>query len=201
MSDPSQLVVNPAVIGRRLGLPGAPTTEQVERITDAIIDAQDAVITEVNRPLFADIVTRTGLYPNNGHSDDLLTWKAWRVNFDDDVTVRSATQDTDGSYTVEFLVGLDGPNERAIVRYVTAHASEQIRLDPSSGMGKLAVRSVSAEGQSVSYETTSSGKEAAGALPTLASLRAFKRYGAFRANRPAAPPWPMTTMPLGWNPT
>ncbi|MER6153697.1 hypothetical protein [Streptomyces hirsutus] len=52
--------------------------------------------------------------------------------------------------------------------------------------------SVSAEGQSISYEAESTAGQA-GALPTLDSLARWKRRLFQPLKRPARPPWPYSS--------
>lgn len=197
MAEP-QTLASPNVVGRRLGVT-VPTPAQLERITDAIIDAQDAVEGYLNRSLFPTTVVQVDQSPRAGHP--LTSYAAWDYEqYDDDVAVASATETGPDAYTVTLTIGLDGPNTRPIVRYVVWHAAESLRLDPSSGMGKLAVKSVSAEGQSVSYEAAQARDGNAGAAPKLDDLRAFRRYSAFKRDQPVRAPWPHGDVPVGWDP-
>lgn len=191
------LIVSADVVGRKLGLTTL-TGPQREVIEDEILDAQDAVVGHLGRPIAPEESVRTELSPK--HGEDLMSWRAWGLLFDDEFTVKSAVQDEKGTYTVTFLVGLDGTKVRAIARYVRAHAVEAVRLNSSNQMGERAITSMSAEGQSLAFESTKIAAGDAGALPTLASLDKYVRRSAYQANRPAAPPWPMTSPPSGWDP-
>lgn len=185
------LVIEPEKIAARLGL-SDPTPAQLEAIADVILDCQGDVEAYLNRPLFAVERTLTGIYPLSGYPLD--QWDAWpdaRV-FDDRVTVVSNTAHPDGSFDVVFKVGLDGPNEARIVRYVKAHAMQSVLNDANLKVGKRQVTSVSAEGQSVSYENMSVAEGAAGSLPNIKTLSALKRRAVLRGNRGPVSIWPLT---------
>lgn len=186
----SALVVDPVKIAAKIGVT-EPTPEQIESITDAIRDCQSDVEEELGRPLTARTVTLDAINPLLG--EDLDSYRAWpdSQRFDDWVKVLSRVPRPDGSYDVEFLVGLDGANERAIVRYVTAHAVRTLREDDSYGFPqKRVVNNVSADGQSLTYVARPSTEGTAGALPTMKSLRRFKRLSLYKANRPQPALWP-----------
>lgn len=193
-------IVSWEVVAKRLGIPvESVTATQAEDITEAILDAQADVENALNRPLIAEQVIRTGLHPAPGYAQTLTSEKAWTVDFDDEFTVETVEAEEGGTYKVTFKVGLHAPNERPIVRYVTAAAVAELRARPTGGYGKRGVSSMSAEGQSITYDPAPKGEEA-GALPTLASLRRYKRFGAYKANRGPRAPWPMDTAPIGWDP-
>lgn len=196
------LLVSPEYVGRKLGKPTLTDAER-ETITDAIVDAQADVEGYLRRPLTSTEVTLTGLYPRAGHP--VTSWKAWPwEDYDDEVTVRSATVQPDGTYTVVLGIGLDAAAIPPIVRYIRAASIETLRADPDSGMGTREVTSLSAEGQSVSYaKRSSTDTGAAGAIPRIDSLRPWRRYSTgtvFKPSRPLAAPWPMSAVPIGWDP-
>ncbi len=198
MDEPT-LLVQPEVVARKLGVRTALTADQRETIEDAILDATQTVEGYLQRPLTPRAQTVTGLYPRPGYA--LEDWRAWSVEIDDDYAVATAVAKDDGTYDVTFTVGLDAAQHPDIVRYVRVHAVETVRLDDESGMGKRRVSSMSAEGQSMSWESGRAPSGDAGALPALESLKRHRRLpGAYQAKRPAPAPWPMTSAPVGWDP-
>lgn len=200
MLEQPYLVVDPLVVARRLGVE-QPTPFQHDLIVDAIIDAQDAVVAEINRPIQPRRHVVTQVWPKPG-ALDLDDSRSWPLEgFDDTVSVVSRTASPFGSYDLEVAVGLDGAAERPIVRYVVAHAAAALRESGESGMGQRVITSLAAEGQSVSYAAlTTAGAKAAGAPPDLGSLRAYKRHAVGKANRGQRAPWPYDGNPLGYEP-
>jgi len=188
---PDDLVVDPAKVASALGV-AEPTPGQLETITDKIIDCQGDVQGYLNRDLFAFEATLTGIYPAPGWPLD--HYKAWpdAQQYDDTIAVVSSTALPDGTYDVTFKVGLDGPNDARVTRFVKAHAIQSVLNDANSGMGKRQITSISAEGQSVSYANGSVAEGAAGSLPSLKSLNALKRRGVYRASRGPVSVWPLT---------
>lgn len=185
------LVVDPGKIAGKLGIT-APSPQQLEKIADAILDCQADVEAFLNRPLFAQAATMSAAVQDATY--DVTDWRAWpeaRV-YDDRIEVVSATANGDGTWTVQLKVGLDGPNDRRVVRYVSAHAVQSILNDANSGMGKRQVTSVSAEGQSISYAQGSVADGAAGALPNIKTLAALKRRAVHRTDRGRVSIWPLT---------
>lgn len=190
-----QLLVDPADVARRLHLdPAALTAEQRARIVDAIEDAQADLEAELNRPLVPTVEIREGVWPVMypvGGTLDRATYPAL-ADIYDDVKILEATANADGTFNLTLQIGLNAAEEAPILRYVRAHAVESLRLDPQSGMGQLAVTSVSAEGQSISYEKRSTQEGAVGSLPSLRSLRRYKRLSVYQAPSRATAPWPYT---------
>lgn len=189
--DPAQLVVDPAVIATRLGV-AQPSQEQLDRVAEAIWDCQADVSSYLNRDtLIPTKVTLSGIYPMPGF--DQASWRAWPDGrkFDDDFEPGTRTQDPDGSWTVEFLVGLNGPGNAAIVRFVTAHATRSIQEDESYGFPlKRVVTNLSAEGQSLTYVARPSEDGAVGSLPKMKTLDRWKRRSAYTRARPGVQLWP-----------
>jgi hypothetical protein len=93
---------------------------------------------------------------------------------------------------VELKVGLDGPNNHAVARFVKAHTIESVLNDPHMSMGKRLPTSVSAEGQSISWKPGSVAEGAAGSLPNIKTLNRWKRYGVHRSNRAPVSVWPLS---------
>jgi hypothetical protein len=182
------LVTSPEEVARRLRLPLPLTTEQREDFTDEIRQAQSDVEGYLARSLVPTLLQLHAVMPRYGV---------------DVYEVDSCTALGDGTYDVTLRVGLDGAAERPIRRYVAAHASETLRLNGAYGQRR--VTSVSAEGQSVSYETDAkSGSAAAvsapakpGELPKISSLDRYKWVPVFSRPKVAAAPWPYGPSHLG----
>lgn len=199
--DPD-LVVDPVAVARRLGV-NEPTEAQLVHVRDAILDAQADAEAAVNRPLFARTEHLVGVYPAIGLP--MNQWRAWpdAAAFDDTVRVVSWSAVGGGRFDVELRVGLDGPAEASLVRFVAAHATELLRHNPAAGatgIGSRVVTSLGAEGQSISYAATPTAEGVAGALPTTKTLRHLRRYGAYKRTRPVVAPWPHNGLPTGYWP-
>lgn len=196
------LVVTPERLAAAAGIDTL-TPSHRDIVIDAILDAQADVEAYLGQPILRVPRTETGRYP----------WAdGWNLagGGDGSVTVTSVTPETapttgalTGYFTVTYLVGLDAaadPTLRPIVRYVTAHALNSpgfVRLWRTVTSAQGVVKSLSAEGQSVSFDTPTlgggggkPGSGEPGSLPTLASLdrwrvagrrvyQAASRYGAW----------------------
>ena len=196
------LLVDADSVARKIGVPLPLTAEQRATIEDAIQDGQDDVEGYLLRPLATRDVTRTGLTP--APWTDVMSWEAWGASmFDEDFFVVSATEQPDNAgWTVVFRVGLPADAMRPIIRYIKAHAAESVRLSPSSGMGKRQITSMSAEGQSVGLEKATTTQGVPGGLPTLDTLKRWRRRAtAYQSDRQHSGPWPMVSPPVGWNPS
>lgn len=185
------LVASPEQLADELGVPLPLTAAQREDFRTKLGKAQADVAGYLNRPLVPSPKTLRGVHPMPFH--ELTDARAWPVpDVDDVVKVVSYAQDADESYTVRLRIGLDAAAEAPICRYVLAHATEGIRNSPGSEQtanGGRRVTSVSAEGQSISYETSPTTGQA-GALPTLDSLKNYRKL--LWRPLPTAPatPWP-----------
>ncbi|MER7937934.1 MULTISPECIES: hypothetical protein [unclassified Streptomyces] len=182
------LVASPEDLAEELGVALPLTAVQREDYRTRLGKAQADVAAYLKRPLVPRPRTLKEAVPLP--FCDPSGARAWPLpDVDDIVTVESQIQEDDGRYTVRLRIGLDAAAEPPIVRYVLAHAAEAARNSPTSGDGGRRVSSVSAEGQSVSYEASPLAG-AAGALPTLDSLGDYRR----RLFRPlptaSAAPWP-----------
>ncbi|MFJ7004145.1 hypothetical protein ACIQWY_29570 [Streptomyces albidoflavus] len=187
------LVTSPEAVATELGLPLPLTADQRDALMTAILNAQDDVVGYLGQPLVPQLVTRTALTPYWRIHEDLAQPDSWPVLFDDLVRVVAYRDRGDGTYDVEFRVGFDGAANRAVVRYVTAHAAEAERQRPGGvGAHERRVSSVSAEGQAVSYEPSPATGQV-GAPPTLESLARWKRRLFQPLNRPARAPWPYSS--------
>ena len=179
------LIVDPGVV---LGRAGLDETFRQDA-ADAIEDAQADVEAHIGRTIVPQVLTVENLLPDTAYP--LTENAAWpQVTADDTYRVRSVEQ-VGAAYTVTFLLGLDGAAEAPILRYVRAAAVESLRNNPKVGdaMPKR-IRSVSAEGQSLSFDNGSTADGASGSLPNIKMLDRYKMPRAFR--RPTAPAtlWP-----------
>jgi len=197
------LIVAVDVVARRFNKePSALTELERDLLEDYIIDGADAVEAEIGRSPFAKQVTLARRYPVTFRYplEDERSWDLYD-ELGDAYRVIAATPDSEGSYTLDLLVGLDGPNERPIVRFVTAHAEQSVRGNPAlKHLYARKVTSVSAEGQSINYGDSAPGKQDAGAGPDLTSLRRYKRVALHKVEGRMDPPWPMSGHPVGYDP-
>ncbi|MFJ5121964.1 hypothetical protein [Kitasatospora sp. NPDC088548] len=181
------LVAAPEEVADKLRIPLPLTETQRDDLRTAIEDAQSDVEAYLARPLIPQLVTLAGARPAPGV--DLTTWKAWaHCGPDDDFTIEGLTVRSDGTYDVQLRVGLDGAAERPIRRYIVAHAAEACRNTPGAD-GDRRVSSLSAEGQSISYDGAP-GPGQAGSLPTLLSLDGYRQPPVYVRPRPPIAPWP-----------
>ncbi|NGO67896.1 hypothetical protein [Streptomyces boncukensis] len=189
------LVGSPEAVADALGVALPLTAAQRGRYEQTLRDAQADVVAYLNRPLVPRAVTLRAVSPSGiGDPEDPCSWP---VDLSDDfVEVTAWRQNPDGTYDVDLLVGLDGAREEKVVRYVVAHAAESIRQRPDQDGGRR-VSSVSAEGQSISYESAPSTGQA-GALPTLASLNGLRRLALQRVGGPPRAPWPYSSSRSRW---
>ncbi|MFE6185465.1 hypothetical protein ACFQ6U_13670 [Streptomyces sp. NPDC056465] len=188
------LVTSPEAVAKQLGVPLPLSAEDRDDLLTAIGDAQDDVVGYLGKPVIPQLVTRTALTPFPLRQEEELNDAAsWPFDPDDECTVHSYRDRGDGTYDVDFLVGFDGASKKPVVRYVTSHAAEAERLRPG-GVGSQGrrVSSVSAEGQSISYESAPEAGQA-GALPNISSLSRYRRRLFQPLNLPARPPWPYSS--------
>ncbi|CAM5235664.1 hypothetical protein [Streptomyces griseomycini] len=187
------LVTSPEAVAGELGMPLPLTPEQRDDLLTAIRKAQADVVAYLGQPVIPQLITRTALTPYQRGRQELEDAESWPFEADDLVQVSAYRDRGDGTYDVDFLVGFDGAANDAVVRYVTTHAAEAERLRPGGvGAQGRRVSSVSAEGQSISYESAPTTGQA-GSLPELSSLSRWKRRLFQPLNRPARPPWPYST--------
>ena len=183
------MIVTPEKVAARAGFTGS-ITDLYEELVDFILDAQADVEAHLRRSIVRSERVVNGETPyDTTNLSDVAVWPAAAVlSMEDDVEVKSWALQPDGTYTVTFYVGLDGAEVRPILRYVTEHAAAMFKAKAMPQ--DRTVRSVSAEGQSISWEgTPTSGP---GAPPTLDSLNHWRRYSsAFHPSRRATQPvWP-----------
>jgi hypothetical protein len=157
--------------------PASLTALQRARIEEALYASRGKVVEEIGR---GELVQRayvlTAQWPQPGY--ELTDWRAWPqvLDLDDHVEVVSATPDLDsGLFVLHLLLGIDAEKEDPIQRFILADAVAALSSDPSAGVGERALRSVSAEGQSITWVDAPTQAGLAGAAPTLASLRKYKR--------------------------
>ncbi len=191
-----------AQVARKLRL----SDEQIEEYELDLRDAIDEAVADVegilNRPIIPVSQTLTGRVPFYGATDllDGAAWSGLVDELDDDFTITAATPvvgSNPQAYDLTVMVGLDGAAEPVIVRFIKAAAVASIRNDPAlPGVGTRLVTSVSADGQSVSYEKGPAGgggrgsASAAGAGPTSDSLSRFRRHAIYRRKTFTDAPWP-----------
>ncbi|MFP3990997.1 hypothetical protein U9R90_26725 [Streptomyces sp. E11-3] len=185
------LVGSPEAVADALGVPLPLTSAQRAAYEEEIRNAQADVAAYLNRPLVPTATTLRGVTPR--WADALDDIDAWPVDFDDIAEVIAYRPAPDGTYDVDLLVGLNGAQEESVVRYVVAHAAESVRQRPNqnSGAGPR-VSSVSAEGQSISYDAAPATGQA-GALPTINSLSRLRRLVFQPLSRPPRAPWPYSS--------
>ncbi|MGA5454844.1 hypothetical protein ACPCVO_50710 [Streptomyces umbrinus] len=188
------LVTSPEAVAKELGVLLPLTAEQRDDLLTAIRKAQADVVGYLGQPVIPQLVTRTALTPHWGRDDRLEDAASWPFEGDDLVQVSAYRDRGNGTYDVDFRVGFDGAAVDPVVRYVTTHAAESERLRPG-GVGSQGrrVSSVSAEGQSISYESAPTTGQA-GALPELSSLSRWKRRLFQPLNRPVRPPFPYSSI-------
>ncbi|MFD3311751.1 hypothetical protein [Streptomyces sp. NPDC058656] len=188
------LVTSPEAVAKELGVPLPLTAEQRDDLLTAIRKAQSDVVGYLGQPVIPQLVTRTALTPHWGRDDRLEDAASWPFEGDDLVQVSAYRDRGNGTYDVDFRVGFDGAAVDPVVRYVTTHAAESERLRPG-GVGSQGrrVSSVSAEGQSISYESAPTTGQA-GALPELSSLSRWKRRLFQPLNRPVRAPFPYSSI-------
>ncbi|MFI8265274.1 hypothetical protein [Streptomyces sp. NPDC085665] len=182
------LLASPEEVADELGLPLPLSANQREAFRTDIAKAQADVSAYLGRPIIPRPQLLRAVAPLFGY--DLSDARAWpAVAYDDITTVLNYSPTTDGRYDVRLLVGLHAAEEEPIVRYVVAHAAEMARNRPGGGNGERRVSSVSAEGQSVSYDAAPSAGQA-GALPALESLVPYRRAIYRTVARVPVAPWP-----------
>ncbi|MFJ8301369.1 hypothetical protein ACIQ9R_36460 [Streptomyces sp. NPDC094447] len=182
------LIASAEQVADALNIPLPLTAVQRERYWQKIREAQADVLAYIGRPLTPTPRQLLSATPMFGYAlDDPQAWPIQQ--YDDVVSVVSHISNADGTYEVQLLVGLDGSTEEPIVRYVVAHAAESLRNDPSDTDGTRRVSSVSAEGQSISYDTAPTPGQP-GSLPTIDSLSGYKRLVYRPLTTAPTVPWP-----------
>jgi hypothetical protein len=197
----TELLIDAPTLAQRLGIPiEKQTTDVLATIEGAIYDSQAKVMGELNRdsltgrPETVQGLTADASYPLT----DARAWPQAAEYFDDELAVvesRVSTLD-EGLFDVDFIVGLNvsGQPHHPITRFVARDAEEQLganaRFCARTGIERI-INSVSAGGQSVSYDKASARKNGdTGGVVGLESLRRFRRFALYQ--RPMRPfnPWP-----------
>lgn len=185
--DP-RLVVQPEEVADEAGIP-LPLSERDRKIVvGAILDAQADVDGYLGQSPLPTTLVQRGVWDFGG------TWDLARFTDLDVIRVLSSEPEMDsdgvatGTFTITYLAGIDAREDeyRPIRRFIVAHAKNSPefttvwqRLTKTRG----AVKTVSAEGQSVSFGTATlggggaAGSGAAGSLPTMASMDRWRVAG------------------------
>lgn len=201
----SSLVVDTGWLFRKAGIT-APTAEQTQVAVDAILDAQSDVIAYLGRP----ITPTTYVEPHR-----YAYYDGWILEAAPDeplIGIVSAVPELDATgavtdyFTVTYTAGIDARTDPAlepIRRYVRVHALNSpdfTRMWKTATSAQGEIRSVSAEGQSVTFAranlgagdtTPKPGSGEPGSLPTLGSLDRWRVAGrrAYQAPTRALSPW------------
>jgi hypothetical protein len=160
------LVVSPEELATRLGLPLPISAADRTALADSILDAQTDVVSYLGRPILPALITerRSWPWPLGG-------WKLSQSPVIEVITEIEVFDDVDqptGYWDVTYRAGLDARSDeslrpiRRLVLALAAQSDNSVRLWTESGHGAAAtddaglgprrIKSVSAEGQSVSYE-------------------------------------------------
>lgn len=206
LPERDDMVISPEALAVKAGMDLPLTESQREVITDAILDAQADVQAYLGRSLF----------PVERIDYERFPWDdGWNLDSGDETVIRiiSTTPEYQsgtltGTYTVKYIVGLDVANDpalRPIHRYIVAHALNSdsfLRMWRTATNDEGTVRSLSAEGQSVSFTPTTFGAAAGGvkagdktpgALPSLSSIDFWRHAGRrVHQGRTRASDWPFT---------
>jgi hypothetical protein len=194
------LVVSVDEVALRAGLPRPVPEDQAALLTAAIVDAQEDLEGYLGRALTPRVYTDSGVWPEPSGG--------WRLVHSPVIEVLEVTAEAwpsgtpTGMYTVKYRAGLDAagdPELGPVRRFVRAHAvySPEVRRlvrQVAADSGRVP-RSVSVDGQSVSYEDAvpmpAAGSGVAGELPTKASCDAWRVRGRRVYQRPGVNlPWP-----------
>lgn len=188
------LVVSPEALAVRLGVPLPLDDEQREQLAGAVLDAQADVEGYLGRPILPTIVRERRSWPG--------PWEAktgWFIRSLNEAEVLDGNGQPTGYWDWTYLAGLNARDDqllRPIRRLLLAHAAMQddaVRLWSSVGSGSSGdgtgakrVKSLSTEGQSVSYEYGrpgsgsgggSSGSETVGGPVKWSSIDAWRING------------------------
>jgi hypothetical protein len=192
-ADEARLVVQPEELAERIEIPVPLTAEHRRVLTDALLDAQTDVEGYLGRPVVPSLYTEADRWSYDDVNFNLTMLGDEPLVRIVDVTAQVYDGVLSGYYTVQYLAGIDArtdPVLRPIRRYILLHAlnsPEVGRLWKQVTKAKGEVRSVSAEGQSVSFAAatlsgtaatgTKPGDGTPGTLPTLESLDRWRVAG------------------------
>lgn len=172
--------VDAYALARRLDIP-APSERILRKLDDLIEDAVADVEGYLGRPITPVQISESGLWPTLSGWD--LKERPRRIVA---TTPEMVEGQPSGRFTVIYETGLDWRTDQdlsAIRRYVMAAAENHptaIRLWQAETGARGPIKSVSTEGQSVTYGDVSRGGGGAagsgnpGSLPTLASLERWR---------------------------
>ncbi|MEU4513209.1 hypothetical protein AB0G05_27245 [Nonomuraea wenchangensis] len=185
MSADELLVVSPEAVAVRAGLTLPLTQEQRETVSEAISDAFGDVAAYLGKPPLPVTLVQRGV-GGDGRG-------GWRLAHDPVIEVLSAVAETGpdgeltGLYTITYRAGLNPAENpvygRAVTRYVRAAAAaapEVRRAVQRDAPDTRLIKAANVEGQSVTFEDVgggAAGSGAAGAPPSLDSLKRWKRRG------------------------
>jgi hypothetical protein len=192
------LYVPVAKVAAHLGLdPAALTEVQKEILTDAILDAQGKVAEYLNRPLEPRSETLTGLWRDERYAhSEVRAWPEAVARLDNRLAVTTYAPNSEyaATWDVTFAVGLDVENDPEldpIRRFIRQDAVAGLDGHAAFPGLERRVKSVSAEGQSLTFEGRGASPDAAGGTLTVGTLRRWRRYAVGRAPAPRdSRPWP-----------
>jgi hypothetical protein len=208
LPDAPELVVTPEYIAKKAGVTLPLTEDQREIILDAILDAQADVEAYLGRAIVPTIYTESGRYDDGSGR--------WNLTPLDEPVIEVISNTPDvvygdltGTFTITYRAGLNAKDDQAlrpIRRYVAAAAMnspEFVRMWKTATGAKGEIKSVTTEGQSISYATATlggGGKGQPGDLPKLSSLDRWRLAGrrVFQRATVARAPWPHSSMGGTW---
>jgi len=162
----SDLVVSPEELAVKLGLPLPISVQDRMTLSDAILDAQTDVVAYLGRPILPTLVTerRTWPWPIGG-------WELSQspvIEILEEIEILDEDGDPTGYWDIIYRAGLDARSDeqlRPIQRLVLTLAGQSdaaVRMwattgygsvdTEGSGLGPRRVKSISTEGQALSYE-------------------------------------------------
>lgn len=197
LPDIPDLIVSPETVAREAEIPLPLSSEDRERVVGYIRGAQSDVVSYLGRAIMPTSYTETHRYDLGGQ---------WNLTpLDDpiidvtDVVAETSNGQPTGFFTITYTAGLnakDDPALEPIRQYVIAAAMNRpgfVRMWKRLTRPVRDIKSVTTEGQSISYDAASlggGGKGQPGELPTLDSLFGWKRLGVFQRRTPHREPWP-----------
>lgn len=190
-------------VATELGLPLPLDATVTARINMAVMDSQGKVEGYLNRSLEAWEDTITGLFAASGYPlTDIRAWPQAKGYYDDKYTVKSyvANAKEPSLYDVTFTVGLDVANDSQytpILTFIRQDAKNTLHNDSLFTAVERKVQSVSADGQSVTYEhhRTFQKPTASGVAQDVTSLRKWKRLAISQGGgKRRFAPWPYAWM-------
>lgn len=178
--------------------PETATPAQIRVAQRKIEAAQNKVLLFLGRESFAPTVDiRRGLYWDNLYPEtDLQAWPETARTFPDRVRYVSHVANTEepDTFDVTFHVGLDlagDPGLAPIKEFIIGEAAEGLYGHSTFPTLARRVSSVSAQGQSVSFEKRASSPDEIGGQLTIATLARFKKRAVGQAPGGVLAPWPL----------